>query len=591
MAYALRRLFVAAVIVGCGRGPDPVTQPKAEAPSQLCLSMRDRRASAKSLLAAGRLRASDAYLACADKRCPSEASSSADVRRKTFEALGRHRKADLGAALASSTDPEVAADMLARLGVGPSRKRNVTVAANGTVAVSNGRVVLDGEINSEQREVLFYDPTSFSPRYAVPAKTWQLSPDGLVLATTDATHVSLHDPAAGTSVKFPIGDLTFAPDSQRVAIVTDASISIVGLVKKTVDATFSAKGRPTVRFAGKVVVLHNEAGDLSVVEVGTGKTVFSRTAVLDADISEDDKRLAWAATVDGAVDLAFVDLATFATVQTARAAFPKSAVAPKVAIADDGHALAISDGQTLVAMDGKTGKTRKLPSRGSELGVTSLYFDREGRRVCGVFVREGEACGWDLTTNTAILNNPLRATFVSRRRAVEIKTRGLGAPSLAATVLRNVSSGSSRVSNGALTEDGRTFAVVEQEGKFLYVVLYDVLHKKVLARLPLGGDPVEYVSMLRVELVADVFFVQIDARAMIADPKRRTVLVTFEDAVGAPVVVSDTLVIAAARGGAITFDRKTGVKKTWMLNQALEACAIGPHLLDKRACEELVDCP
>lgn len=190
-------------------------------------------------LGAGHLRRADALVACADKRCPSDADPA--LRAKIDEALGRTRKLELGEALAAP-NPEVAADMLVRLGVGAPRARAVRVAPGPTLGLSMGRVVTEGEAGESQREVLLYDPKTWTPRMAIAGASFSLSPDGQSLVVDGR----LYDPILGTSATFPAGEVTFSPDSQRMAIVTGSSVTIVGLVKR---ATSSAPSRPNARSA------------------------------------------------------------------------------------------------------------------------------------------------------------------------------------------------------------------------------------------------------------------------------------------------------------------------------------------------------
>jgi hypothetical protein len=521
------------------------------------------RVQAKMQLGAGHLRRADAMLECADKRCPAEASASADVRSKTADALGRNRKPDLGAALAAL--PEIAVDMLGRLGAGSPRARTIKVTA-GTLGVASGRLVVDGE-----HEAVLIDPKTWTPRVAVAAKSYKLSPDGQTLATTDDKEVRLHDPLTAASTAFPVGELTFSDDSQRMAIATSQSVTIVALAGRKIERTIAVTALPAVQFAGKALVLRTEAGDLDVIDLGTGKSALSRPQVLDYAITEDDKRLAWVASAAGAMEVAYVDLTTFATVQAMKTTL--SASAPRVAITNDGRAIAVSNGQQLVVMDTKSAKVRSLPARtAGDFGVESLYFDRDGRRVCGVFAREGELCAWDITTNALIKTSH----WVSRRRMIDVKIKGASP---------NVALGSTRVTNGALAADEKTFALVARDGKRLFVELYDLGKSASLARLPIFEGEVSAVAVL---YAADVFVVRLDNRDVVIDPKRRAVLATLEDVHGAPVAIGDVLAFAGAKG-IVTVHRTTGEKQTHLADAA-EVCAVGPHLVDKSGCESVFPC-
>lgn len=434
------------------------------------------------------------------------------------------------------------------------------------MGVAGGRLVVDGE-----QEALLFDAKTWSPRVAVASSQWKLAPDGQTLATTDDHEVRLHDPLTAASTAFPVGDLTFSDDSQRLAIATATSVTVVAVAVRKIERTIPVVALPAVQFAGKALVMRSEAGDLTVVDLGTGKIVLTRPSVLDYAITEDDKRLAWVASDAGSLEVAYVDLTTLATVQAVKTAL--SASAPRIAIANDGLTIAVSDGKQLAVMDSKSAKLRQLPARAAgDFGVESLYFDRDGRRVCGVFARDGELCAWDIASNALIKTSH----WVSRRRMIEVKLKGL---------VPNVAIGSTRVSNGALATDEKTFGVLERDGKRLFLVLYDLAKSVTLARLPIGEGE---ITSLSVTYAADVFVVRLDGRDVVVDPKKRVVLATLEDVHGPPVLLGDVLVFPAGKG-ILTVHRTTGEKQK-LLGNAMDVCAVGPHLLDKSGCEPLFPC-
>ena len=563
---------MALLLVGCSASaPPPVTQPAPD----VCGPSRLLRARAKLQFAAGHARHASALIACADKHCAGEASSSTDLRKKTSDALGRARKPDLGEALATD-NAEAAADILERLGLGVPSTHQVHVTT-GAIGVGAARVVL----GSEQQLAVVYDSKTWAPRVVIPATSFALSPDGAQLAVTTANDVRLYDPLTAASTPFAAGTLTFSPDSQRLAIASDSAVSIVSLATRTVERTIPAKGTEAVQFVGKTLLLRTET-TLDVIDLGTGKNVLSRASVLDAVVTEDQKRLAWIGSFEGGkLDVAFVDLAHFATVHSVRVPFASTS-APKLAMRDDGRTLVVSDGQQLLVVDAKTSFGRTLPKRvGGAFGVSSLYFDRDQRRVCGFFVREGETCGWDLTTNAVIEGHP----FVARRRHIELRMKGLGAPQ--ATVLASVSSANARIKNGALAADDQTFAVVEQEGPRLFVVLYDLAQKKVLGRVAIDG---ELHGMLSLDAVGDVFVLLLGERAHVVDPKSRAVIGVV-DSQWIPVVAGDSLIFSGRpdANSLTALSRATKQQKTIKLDT--ELCSVGPHVLPASACDGPVACP
>lgn len=325
----------------------------------------------------------------------------------------------------------------------------------------------------------------------------------------------------------------------------------------------------------------HDSGDLMVIDLGTGKEVLTVGRTFDAAITDDDKRLAWVSALPsaGQLEIAYVDLATLVSVVKGRAELSATTAAPRIALSDDGRTVAITNGRDAVTMDGKTGAIKPLPARaGGDFGVDALYFDRDGKRLCGVFPREGELCAWDVATRTAIK----AAHFVSRRRFIEVNVKGL---------LPNVSSGAARVLNGALSPDDRTFAVVQREGDKLSLLLFDIEKKKTLARLPIGTVKSDYVSALTVGHEAEHFLVSFDGVTTVIDPKRQAVVTTLEETAGAPILLADELLFPLARGGVVAVHRHTGLKKTHVLRDPREVCAIGPHLLPASGCEELIACP
>lgn len=526
--------------------------------------------------AAGHVRHASALIACADKHCSGEAAASADLRKKASDALGRARKADLGEALATD-NAESSADILERLGLGAPSTHAVHITTS-VLGVGAGRLVLQ----SDQQLAVLYDTKTWAPRLAIPASSFALSPDGAHLAVANDKEVRLYDPLTAASTTFAAGAVTFSSDSQRIAIATASTVAIVSLATKTVERTIPttpANGTESVLFVGTTLLLRS-ATNLDVIDLGTGKNVLSRPSVLDAVVTEDQKRLAWIGSFDGTkLDVAFVDLAHFATVHSVRVPFV-STLAPKLAIRDDGRTIVVSDGQQLLVVDSKSGFARTLPRRsGGDSGVSTLYFDRDGRRVCGFFVRESETCGWDLTTSTVIATHP----FVARRRHVDLKTKGLGAPK--AVVLASVSSASARIKNGALGSDDQTFAVVEQEGTRLFVVLYDLAKKTVVGRVAIDG---ELHGMLSLDAVGDVFVLLLGDRAHVVDPKARSVIGVV-DTERMPVVAGDNLVFSGKEDSLIVLHRPTKQQKTIKLDA--ELCTVGPHVLPRSACDGPIECP
>ncbi len=55
--------------------------------------------------------------------------------------------------------------------------------------------------------------------------------------------------------------------------------------------------------------------------------------------------------------------------------------------------------------------------------------------------------------------------------------------------------------------------------------------------------------------------------------------------------VGEQLVFPAARGGVVVVHRTTGEKKTLLLSEQTEVCAVGPHLVSRAGCDELAACP